>query len=373
MPVLASFMVPHPPLIVPEVGRGGEREVEQTIRSYEKVADEIASLAPETIVITSPHSILYGDYFHISPGKGAKGSFANFRAPSVKFSETYDEDLVDKISEISYHEDFPCGTLGEQEKELDHGTMVPLWFIRNKYKDGKIVRIGLSGLPLTDHYKLGTIIARAVNALDRKVVIVASGDLSHKLQDYGPYGFAKEGPEYDERIMDVMGRASFMLPGLSGFDICKILRRKSSCPIVFLTALGTEDNILKGYALGADEYMVKPFSIKVLYAKCLALLARSAAEKEDEKILSCGEIRMYPSRMEVRVGEREVDLPPKEYFLLKVLMENKGIVFGRDRLLDLVWGIGFDGSDRVVDNHIKKLRKSLGSSGNAIRCWLCYR
>ena len=78
MPVLASFMVPHPPLIVPEVGRGGEREVEQTIRSYEKVADEIASLAPETIVITSPHSILYGDYFHISPGKGAKGSFANF-------------------------------------------------------------------------------------------------------------------------------------------------------------------------------------------------------------------------------------------------------------------------------------------------------
>ena len=209
MPVLASFMVPHPPLIVPEVGRGGEKEVEQTIRSYEKVADEIASLAPETIVITSPHSILYGDYFHISPGKGAKGSFANFRAPSVKFSETYDEDLVDKISEISYHEDFPCGTLGEQEKELDHGTMVPLWFIRNKYKDGKIVRIGLSGLPLTDHYKLGTIIARAVNALDRKVVIVASGDLSHKLQDYGPYGFAKEGPEYDERIMDVMGRASF--------------------------------------------------------------------------------------------------------------------------------------------------------------------
>ena len=209
MPVLASFMVPHPPLIVPEVGRGGEKEVELTIRSYEKVADEIAKIRPETIVITSPHSILYGDYFHISPGKSAKGSFANFRAPSVKFFEEYDGDLVDKISEIAYHEDFPCGTLGEEDKDLDHGTMVPLWFIRNKYKEGKIVRIGLSGLPLTDHYKLGTIIARAVNALDRKVVFVASGDLSHKLQDYGPYGFAKEGPEYDERIMDVMGRAAF--------------------------------------------------------------------------------------------------------------------------------------------------------------------
>ncbi|MBR5040880.1 MAG: AmmeMemoRadiSam system protein A [Clostridiales bacterium] len=209
MSILATFMVPHPPLIVPAVGRGGEKQVETTIKSYEKVADEIASLSPETIVITSPHSIIYSDYFHISPGKHAKGSFATFRAPEVKFSEDYDEDLVDKITEIAYREDFPCGTMGEQEKDLDHGTMVPLWFIRNKYKGGKIVRIGLSGLPLTDHYKLGTIISRAVNALDRKVVIVASGDLSHKLQDYGPYGFSQEGPQYDERIMDVMGRASF--------------------------------------------------------------------------------------------------------------------------------------------------------------------
>ena len=209
MSILASFMVPHPPLIVPAVGRGGEKQVETTIRSYEKVAEEIAALSPETIVITSPHSVIYSDYFHISPGKQAKGSFAGFRAPEVKFSEDYDEDLVDKISEIAYHEDFPCGTLGEEEKDLDHGTMVPLWFIRNKYKGGKIVRIGLSGLPLTDHYKLGTIISRAVNALDRRVVIVASGDLSHKLQDYGPYGFSPEGPKYDERIMDVMGRASF--------------------------------------------------------------------------------------------------------------------------------------------------------------------
>ena len=209
MPLLASFMVPHPPLIVPSVGRGNEKQVEETIRSYEKVAEEIADLAPDTIVITSPHATLYADYFHISPGKKAKGSFSYFRAPDVKFSEIYDEELVDKISEISYKEGFPAGTMGEQEPDLDHGTMVPLWFIRNKYKDGKIVRIGLSGLPLTDHYKLGEIIARAVNYLGRRTVIVASGDLSHKLQDYGPYGFSEEGPKYDARIMDVMGRAAF--------------------------------------------------------------------------------------------------------------------------------------------------------------------
>ena len=87
--------------------------------------------------------------------------------------------------------------------------MVPLWFIRKRYAGGKIVRIGLSGLPLTDHYHLGQIIARATEYAGRRAVVIASGDLSHKLQEYGPYGFAKEGPEYDRRIMDVCGRASF--------------------------------------------------------------------------------------------------------------------------------------------------------------------
>ncbi len=209
MSVIASFMVPHPPLIVPEVGRGSEKKVQKTIESYEKVADEIAALQPETIIITSPHATMYADYFHISPGERAKGSFAKFGAPGVRFSEEYDEELVEKISEIADLHGFPCGTLGEESSLLDHGTMVPLWFIRNKYKGGKIVRIGLSGLPLTDHYRLGMFISEAAGKLGRRTVIVASGDLSHKLQDYGPYGFAKEGPQYDERIMDVMGRAAF--------------------------------------------------------------------------------------------------------------------------------------------------------------------
>ena len=209
MPLLASFMVPHPPLIVPQVGRGGEKEVLRTIASYEKIADEIAAIKPDTIIITSPHQTMYADYFHISPGKNAQGSFARFGAPGVKFSEEYDEELVDKICSIADEYNLPCGTLGEENPELDHGTMVPLWFIRNKYKGGKIVRIGLSGLPLKDHYILGMMIADAVNELGRNAVFVASGDLSHKLQDYGPYGFAKEGPQYDERIMDVMGRAAF--------------------------------------------------------------------------------------------------------------------------------------------------------------------
>jgi len=215
MSVLAAFMVPHPPMIVPEIGQGSEQQITETIRAYEQAAGEIAALAPETIVITSPHSILYGDYFHISPGKGAKGSFSQFGAGSVRFSVDYDTELVSEICRLADGQEFPAGTLGERDKTLDHGTMVPLWFIERAYekagapKDYKLIRVGLSGLPLTDHYRLGQIIRAAAENAGRRTVIVASGDLSHKLQDYGPYGFAKEGPEYDARIMDVCGRGAF--------------------------------------------------------------------------------------------------------------------------------------------------------------------
>ena len=209
MPILAAFMVPHPPLIVPEVGRGGERQIDATRAAYVRAAGEIAALKPETVIITSPHATMYADWFHISPGPEAAGSFAQVRAPGVRFRETYDTDLVTAIERIAAAEDFPAGTRGEREPALDHGTMVPLYFIRQQYSGFRIVRIGLSGLPLADHYRLGQLIRRAVEETGRRTVFVASGDLSHKLQPHGPYGFAPEGPQYDARVMDVCARAAF--------------------------------------------------------------------------------------------------------------------------------------------------------------------
>ena len=209
MSILAAYMVPHPPMIVPAVGRGSEEQIRATTRSYEQVAEEIAVLKPDTIIITSPHSVMYADYFHISPGKGARGDFGQFRASQVRFEEEYDTELVAAIAQAAGAQGFPAGVMGERERRLDHGTMVPLYFIRQRYQGGKIGRIGLSGLPLSEHYRFGQIIREAVDRLGTKAVFIASGDLSHKLQDYGPYGFAQEGPQYDERIMDVCSRAAF--------------------------------------------------------------------------------------------------------------------------------------------------------------------
>ena len=209
MSIIAAFMVPHPPLIVPNVGKGEEEKVRKTIDSYETVARRIGELKPETIVISSPHAPMYGDYFNISSGVGATGSFADFRAPEVTFDERYDVDFVSELTGIARDEGFPAGILGRQDGTLDHGVMVPLFFIRKYLSNCKIVRIGLSGLDLTRHYELGMMIQKVAEKLGRKTVYVASGDLSHKLKDYGPYGFAPEGPEYDTRIMDVCGSGQF--------------------------------------------------------------------------------------------------------------------------------------------------------------------
>ena len=209
MAIVGAFMVPHPPMIVPEVGKGSEKQVSATTAAYTRVAEEIAALAPETIILSSPHATMYRDYFHISPGSQARGSFGSFRAPEVQFREEYDTELVKTIERIAQGQGFPAGTKGQREPALDHGTMVPLYFIRQVYQNFKLVRIGLSGLPLREHYMLGQIIQCAVEETGRRAVYVASGDLSHKLQSYGPYGFAEEGPQYDARIMVVCGRGAF--------------------------------------------------------------------------------------------------------------------------------------------------------------------
>lgn len=209
MGILAGFMVPHPPLIIPDVGGGEEKKIQKTIDAYQKAAETIGSLRPETIVLLSPHQILYTDYFHISPGQGARGDFGQFRAPQASMEVSYDTEFVRMLCKAAGEAGLQAGTLGEREKKLDHGTMVPLYFVNQFWTGYRLVRIGLSGLPLTAHYRLGQCIKETAQTLGRNTVVIASGDLSHKLKEDGPYGYQEEGPAYDARIMDVMGRGAF--------------------------------------------------------------------------------------------------------------------------------------------------------------------
>lgn len=209
MPIQGAVMVPHPPLIIPDVGQGQEKRIQETIDAYHRAAKQLASWKPDTVIVLSPHSIMYADYFHISPGKGAEGSFARFGAPQVKVQVSYDTEFVRLLCQETEAREISAGTMGERDKRLDHGTMIPLWFLNQYYTDYQAVRIGLSGLPFSQHYMLGQCIKKVSELLGRRTAVIGSGDLSHKLKEEGPYGFQKEGPEYDERIMEVMGKGDF--------------------------------------------------------------------------------------------------------------------------------------------------------------------
>ena len=166
--------------------------------------------------------------------------------------------------------------------------------------------------------------------------------------------------EFDLCILDVM------LPGADGFEICRTIRKDSIVPIMFITARGREEDVLYGYQLGCDDYVVKPFSLAEFYAKTQALLKRAKGMVAGPW-LSCGEIAINPSRYLVSVEGHYINLPPKQFALLKYLMENKNTVVPRETLLVKIWGYDYEGGERVVDNHIKKLRKALGTSGRHIK------
>ena len=165
--------------------------------------------------------------------------------------------------------------------------------------------------------------------------------------------------DYDAVLLDVM------MPGLDGYGVCRAIRRESSLPILFLTALGGEEQALHGYALGADDYITKPFSLALLYAKTTALIRRSRGTEDGA--LACGAIRLQPGPMLCSVGGAPVKLSPREYQLLLCLLRNRGKVLSREQLLTRVWGWDFEGEDRAVDVQIKNLRAALGSAGKQIK------
>ena len=208
--ISGAIIVPHPPIIVPTVGRGREQEVQATALAYRAAAQQAAAWNPEVLIVTSPHCVMYADYFHISPGKGASGDMSAFGAPQTRLTVEYDEELRDELVCQVDEANIQAGTLGERDPSLDHGTFLPLYFLREAGVDCPILRIGLSGFSPLEHYRLGQCIARAADKLGRRAVFVASGDLSHKLKEDGPYGYVPEGPVFDNRVTDAMAAGDFL-------------------------------------------------------------------------------------------------------------------------------------------------------------------
>ncbi|MDR1604879.1 MAG: hypothetical protein LBS10_08875 [Gracilibacteraceae bacterium] len=202
MALLGALVVPHPPLIVPEVGRGGEKAVQKTTAAYRAVAQAAARLQPETVIVVSPHAPCYRDYIQISPGASARGDFAAFGAARVAVEAEYDEDFAAALAAAAQAMDLPAGIEGESGSGLDHGTLIPLYFLNMFYRDYRLVRIGISALPAAVHYELGGLVRAVAKKMDRRTLFVASGDLSHRLLASGPYGFHPSGPLFDAWVTE---------------------------------------------------------------------------------------------------------------------------------------------------------------------------
>ena len=226
MGIIGAIAVPHPPLIVPAVGRGDQRRIQSTIDAYKHATSALLDLEPECIVITSPHAPLFRDGFHVTTDAKLEGDMARFRAPSERICATCDVELARAIVANCGEAGIPAVGRDRYHDDMDHATFVPLFFVREEWRRRNpstttdvpcpIVRIGLSGLSFETHRTLGRIIARTADALGRKVAFIASGDLSHKLLEEGPYGFAPEGPVFDKRIGEIFATGN--LDELFAFD-----------------------------------------------------------------------------------------------------------------------------------------------------------
>ncbi|BDF69882.1 DNA-binding response regulator [Oscillospiraceae bacterium] len=167
--------------------------------------------------------------------------------------------------------------------------------------------------------------------------------------------------EYDAILLDIL------MPGLDGYAVCRAVREKSGVPVIFLTALCGEEEALRGYELGADDYVTKPFSLAVLHAKTLALIRRSRGGRAPGEALRCGAISLDPGRRACTAAGEDVRLTPRSFDLLECLLRNRGRVMSREQLLDKVWGLDFEGDARAVDVQVKNLRAALGGAGGQIK------
>lgn len=275
-----AYVMPHPPIILPEVGRGEEKKVQATLDAMERAAGEIAEMKPDLIVLSSPHAPSFRDGFYLAGGEGASGDLTNFGIPrsTLTVDVAYDLEFAEQLREE--FEIAPIFSLPDESKQLDHGSLIPLRFIQDRYAGFKVIILGLSGQDAATHFKLGEKIKAVSDKLGRKTVYIASGDLSHVLRSDGPYGYKPEGPKFDEEITEILREGDWdrllQVPE-------NVINEAAQCGIrsfqIMAGALGTQDLEIEQYSYEGTfgvGYAVTSFlpSSENLYVK----LARSTIE-----------------------------------------------------------------------------------------------
>ncbi|HEY9059925.1 MAG TPA: AmmeMemoRadiSam system protein B [Pseudobacteroides sp.] len=214
--IISSYIFPHPPVIVPEVGMGEEKNAITTLQSCKKAAGEIKLDNPTTVIITTPHGPYFQDYLYLSTKSSLKGNFARFGRKDIGLEFKNNSQLLNKIIDCATKEGIDCGGLDNKTlcrygltDELDHGALVPLYFISKELQDFSLVHISIAGFTLDMLHKFGSCISSAVEESDERVVFVASGDLSHRVNDNSPYGSSPLGSQFDNLFVESIQASRF--------------------------------------------------------------------------------------------------------------------------------------------------------------------
>lgn len=211
MSIKGYYLLPHPPIVVPEVGKGEEQKIIDTIKGFDAVGKEIAQKKPDTIIIITPHGTMFQDAVSISYEDDLCGDLGRFGASSVSMKTRVNRELASKINQFSNQYQVPSVLITNSFLKkynasigIDHGCMVPLYFINKFYKEYKIVIINYAFLGDMDLYKFGMAVRNAVEESGEEVVLIASGDLSHALKEEGPYRYNKYGEVFDKKFLEYL-------------------------------------------------------------------------------------------------------------------------------------------------------------------------
>lgn len=216
MPIVCYGIVPHPPIMVPEVGGPEARRVKDTQDALLELGRRIVASGAETLVVISPHGPVFRDAVGLNVAVRAKGNLGHFRAPEVEFDLETDQELAATIAMLSRARDLLIANLEEQSARrygdaellrLDHGVTAPLYWLRKAGVDARIVEAGMSFLPRKKLYTFGQVVREAADELGRKVALLASGDLSHRITPDAPGGYSPRGAEFDAEMVELIKRA----------------------------------------------------------------------------------------------------------------------------------------------------------------------
>lgn len=293
--ILGYYLMPHPPIIIPDIGKGEERKIEKTINACNKIGGEIANLKPETIVLITPHGTLFSDAIAISDEERISGDLSQFRCSNIKMNIEIDKVFNDRLNLSCFLDGIATVSVDKdllskynENFKLDHGAMVPLYFVNKYYNQYKLVHITYSLFDNMSLYKFGVKIQEVAKELDRNIVVIASGDLSHKLTEDGPYGYSSYGEKFDKKLLELLekGDVNFL------FNMDSIMIKEAAeCGLnsVYILLGTMEGKDFSGELLSYEGplgvgYGVVKFNRKEKESSALEILAKAKEERFKKKL-----------------------------------------------------------------------------------------